>query len=158
VPTPQWEYIVRRWEFRGPDLDDWPRRDEYVAALEAQKSQRAQAEASARSANALGTIPAMSLRNWGVEEEVEGDLGERLAEAYLAWRDQAEVDLLNEFGDAGFEMISMTRQRRDERRDPTYVFYYAFPIIGVHCSFKRQKQVRAPEPPHREIGFRLPAT
>ena len=158
MPAPQWEYIIRRWEFRGPDLDDWRGHDEYIAALEAQKAQRAEAEASARSANPLGSLAAISLRNWSVEEEVEGDLGERLAEAYLAWRDQAEVDLLNELGDAGFEMISMTRQRRDERRDPTHVFYYAFPIIAVHCSFKRQKQVRAPEPPHREIGFRFRTT
>lgn len=52
-------------------------------------------------------------------------------------------------------MVSMTREVQRERHRPDYVLYFAFPLVRVHCSFKRIKVSDSPGPPSRQIGFRI---
>jgi hypothetical protein len=96
-----------------------------------------------------------AIRRWGHEESVEGPEGDELAEQYFAWQSATELEYMNEIGSAGFEMVSMTREVQREQRHPDYVLHFAFPVVRVHCSFKRPKSPDSPGPPTRQIGFRI---
>jgi hypothetical protein len=89
----------------------------------------------------------------GHEETVEGPEGAQLIDDYLIWRDRVEADYLNEFGEARYELVSVTRDTQRESRSPDYVYRYAFPNIRVFCYFKRPNLPDAPEAPKRTIGF-----
>lgn len=149
-----WEYLTRSYRFQGPDADDWPGRERYADLLREQIAER-EAREKARQGG-LGYMSSRYIGRIGHEEVVESEEGERLAAAYRAWRDRVELDYLNEFGEAGFELVAVTRDVRRERNTPDFTFIYAFPVISVFCYFKRPKTPNAPEPPKRSIGFQPP--
>ena len=129
-----WEYLTCRWQFVGPDLDDWPGREAYAEGL------RRRDEAPSVIA---GAEPA------GPPDLLATEEGLRLEAQYRDWRYQVELEYLNEIGAAGFELVSVSRET--ERLQDAY-----HPTIRVHAYFKRPAEVDAPEPPSRRIGFLSP--
>jgi hypothetical protein len=142
----QWEYLTRDWRFVGPGVDDWPGRAAYEEGLARQRAAREGSNQALVS----------SLLDFSSEDEFEGPEGERLAEEYVAWRERAELEYLNEIGAAGFELVSVSREIMREFRAGRHTTFLHFPVIRTHAFFKRTVEVDAPEPPHRTIGFAAP--
>lgn len=142
----EWEYVTRSYQFYGAAYDDWPGRERYAELLAEAERDRAQRRTQ-------NDYLLTGIRNAGSELAPEGHEADRLADEYLDWRESIEPEYLNEFGAAGFELVSVSRtvERQANRQD--YTFYFAFPRIQVFCYFKRLKVVDAPEPPKRTIGF-----
>jgi hypothetical protein len=152
----KWEYEARSWEFRDPEQDPWPGRDRYNEAL----GEQARAETARRTASrgrvtfaSLAGIPESAITGVSHETAVTGQEGQQLAADYVGWRLRSEVEFLNEWGQAGFELVSITRIEQWEQRSRDHVTFYAFPTVLVHAYFKRPMDADAPEPPRRKIGF-----
>jgi hypothetical protein len=152
----KWEYAARSWEFRDPEQDPWPGRDRYNEAL----AEQARAETARRGASrgrvtfaSLAGIPENAVSGVSHGTVVTGREGQQLATDYVGWRLRSEVEFLNEWGEAGFELVSITRIEQWGDRSSDHVTVHAFPTVRVHAYFKRPMDADAPEPPRRQIGL-----
>lgn len=148
-----WEYTTARWWFLGPEVDEWPEGERYSALLDEQvRVEDEERERARGSANWLAGIAATSDVVW--RHYLKGKEGDELRARYREWRDTAERDALNEYGAAGFELVSVIRQEVTELDRGRFTVLLAEPEIQVYCYFKRQRFADAPPPP--VIGFQPP--
>jgi hypothetical protein len=146
----EWEYVTREWSFVDPVEDDWPRRREYAQLMLQQLDRkRTEREARKQASRGLGGIEfaAFEMPDPLAEDIVEGPEGDRLIDEYMRWRTSEESAYLNEFGAAGFELVSITRHRSP--------LGYRIPPVDVFAYFKRPRLPEAPPAPSRTIGFQM---
>ena len=142
----QWEYLTTYWAFVGPIDDEWPGYARYVELMDQQKVRKAAEKQAAAERDPYGL--AMSVPFDPDEYDVlEGPEGDDLIRQYLQWRIDEEHDYLNEFGAAGFELVSISRHQGPITQ--------TMPQVDVFAYFKRPVMPDAPPPPSRTIGFQV---
>jgi hypothetical protein len=127
----KWEHLVRNWTLVGPERDDWPGRALYVDGMEQQSS--------AADRSGFAAVPDLS-----ASDVLRGDEGAALRRAYAQWCVETEQDHLNEYGDAGFELVSVDRQVHWPKG-------HHFPVVRTQVYLKREATPGAPEPPKGQI-------
>lgn len=141
-----WQYVTVRFEFYGPEVDDWPGGSEYKAALEAY-----QAEEEAR----LGRGTMLHLNTGMLRRDVvPGTDGARMVDDYLDWRETVQQEGLDELGRSGFELVSVARHETHEILRHDHTVRLPISELEVVCYFKRPASPDLPPPP--TVGFRGP--
>jgi hypothetical protein len=141
----EWEYLTREWSFVDAVEDDWPKRREYAEKM-LQQIERKRAAREARHKRGSFDPSDLVIDPLG-EDILEGPEGDRLINEYMRWRMTEEAAYLNEFGAAGFELVSITRHRSPAG--------YRIPPVDVFAYFKRPHLPDAPAAPSRKIGFQI---